>query len=240
MTRSIEATLFRELDAARGRVEALAVRRQHLQQELAAAAATEEAERRSLRALEAIARGADGEAATEVGDSGIDQRLLAGTTLRTMIVRVALRGGRAGSPAHWRDWYDWLREAGFEAAGKKPEATFLTQLARSPMVARGPQDGVYVLDLARFVEAQRELQELHERLTRLPPPDQLSMLGELRAQRQSLQTAIGRCERALHEMWQVLVDEVPDGWPANVEPSPDRIVAWWMHRGDTRQECLRA
>ncbi len=59
-----------------------------------------------------------------------------------MAAIAALLRAAHGTPMHWRTWLEWLRQDGFEAAGKKAKATFLTQLARSPLVRRTPQDGV--------------------------------------------------------------------------------------------------
>ena len=198
--RSHAAARARRGPAPRRRTRRAAPR---LERDLAATLAAEEAERRSLQVLEAIASGTEaGAAAGDPLDNA--STVLAGAPLRGMIMRVALRLDRVGRPSHWRTWYGWLRDAGYDATGKKPEATFRDQLTRSPLVARHDQDGVYLLDVERFTAVKLELQDLHEQLTRLPPPDQLSMLGETRARRQRLQIAIGRCERTLSEMWEVL------------------------------------
>ena len=49
----------------------------------------------------------------------------------------------------------------------------LTQLARSPLVRRSDQEGVYLLDLGLVAEARERLHDLHRRLAALPPPGQL-------------------------------------------------------------------
>lgn len=222
-------TLRRELDAARVRVDEIASQRRELDARLQAARAAEDAARLSLAALIAVARDA-GELVPEFVETppGDDLRRLAGVELREMIPRVALRRGAVGQSFHWREWHTWLREAGFEAAGKKPEATFLTQLARSAVVRRTAQDGVYVLDLGQFVRERERLNLLHQRLSDLPPPDQLALLGVARAQRQELQNQIARTERAVEETWRVLAKERPPAWPDDDDLVPEYVVAAWL------------
>jgi hypothetical protein len=152
---------------------------------------------------------------------------LAGAELRAMIARVALRKAIDG-PVHWRSWLGWLRAEGFDAAGKSPEATFQTQLARSPLVRRTEQDGIYLLDLEQFHAGRDRLRELHAQLARLPPPDQLALLGDVRAQRRELQGEIARVERSLEEIWQVLAQERPPGGIGEVELVPERLVDAWL------------
>jgi hypothetical protein len=139
---------------------------------------------------------------------------------------VALRRRAAGQPVHWRAWLGWLREDGYDAAGKSPEATFQTQLARSPLVVRTDQDGVYRLEPQQLTRKRAELGDLHRHLAQLPAPDQLALLGDVRAQRQELQTRITRTERSLEEIWRVLAQEPPGSDEAG-DTEPERIVDAW-------------
>jgi hypothetical protein len=231
---AVSERLRQEIDAAQARVNALAQRRQQLAGQLMAVEAAEEGARRSLTSLLAVA----GEAEPELGEHSDTRRLLAGVQLREMIARIALRQLGAGRPVHWSVWREWLREAGFDAAGKKPEATFLTQLARSPLVRRGERDGIYVLDVELFSRARDELGRLHDQLSQLPPPEQLALMGDVRARRHDLQNEVARVERAVEEMWRVLRAELPPGWPAGMEPEPDRIVRAWAPEANGRQRRL--
>jgi hypothetical protein len=221
------ATLRREIDLSRARVQAAAERRREHEAALAAARASEEAARQALAALEAVGRDAFDENVGDLrGAEGLQR--LAGTQLREMIARVGLRQGELGRPVHWSDWHGWLRAAGFDAAGRKPEATFLTQLARSPLVRRSNQDGVYVLDVGQLAVERERLHRLHGRLAALPAPDQLALIGDLRAQRRGLQNETARAERAVEEMWRVLAQERPPGWPDDEELVPERAVVRWL------------
>jgi hypothetical protein len=229
--RALGETLRRELDAACARVEDLTARRREAEQQLRAARTAEDAARESLSALEAVARDA-GEivlSAPEGGGAAQDEReRLAGAALRDMIARVALQQHSVGQPVHWREWHGWLHDAGYEAAGKKPEATFQTQLARSALVRRSPQDGVYVLDLSRFLEERDRLAELLGRLAALPSAHQLALLGDTRAERRALQKEIAGAERAIDEIWRVLAQERPPVWSDDAELVPEDTVAAWL------------
>jgi hypothetical protein len=229
----LAATLRRELEVARAEVRTLAARRAEADRVARAAIEAENSARRALAALEAVAR----EAAGVLPDLGqgpsadephSDLRRLAGAKLREMIARVALRQRAVGRSAHWSEWHAWLRDAGFEAAGKKPEATFQTQLTRSPLVRRAAHEGIYVLDLDRFQAERALLNRLHHQLSQLPPPDQLALLGDHREQRRQIQNDIARAERAIEEMWRVLAHEAPPGWPENVDLRPERAVGAWL------------
>lgn len=219
------ARLREEIDHARTRVDAAADRRRAREAELEAARVEEAAARQTLAVLEAVGGEASG---NDVAHAAPAPRLLAGSELREMIARVGLRRGAVGRAIHWSDWHAWLREAGYDAAGKKREATFLTQLARSPLVRRSHQDGVYVLDVAQLARERERLHLLHARLSQLPAPDQLALLGDLRAQRRDLQNETARAERAVEEMWRVLSLEPPPGWPDNAELAPERAVVAWL------------
>jgi hypothetical protein len=242
-------TLERELAAARTRVEKLAERRRQLERSLEAALAAERAARQAFEAVQAIADEAAGavpglvvggaqDVAAPQQPRGADRRRLAGSELREMAARVALRRQAHGRPVHWREWLGWLHEEGLDAAGKKPDATFLTQLARSPMVRRTAQDGVYALDVDLFVQCRERLLELHGQLAQVPPAEQLAMLGDARQQRRALENEIARAERAVEEMWRVLTAEIPPGWREEASQTPERVVDAWLQRDRPGQERL--
>ena len=135
--------LERELADARARLEELARARRELEQRLRDARIAEETARQGLHALESVARETPG-----------GRVPLAGAELREHLTRSALRR-QTGEPAHWRRWLEWLRDDGFDAAGRNPEATFVTQLTRSPLVRRTERDGVYLLDVQHAADAAR-------------------------------------------------------------------------------------
>jgi hypothetical protein len=220
--------LERELADARARLGDLTRARRELELRLQDARLAEETARRSVEALESVAR---------VTLNPSERPRLAGAQLREQLTRAALRR-QPGEPAHWREWLAWLREDGYEPDGRNPEATFVTQLTRSPLVRRAAQDGVYVLDVSQVDAIRVRLEELHEQLGPLPPPEQLALLDDdVRAARQQVQLAIGRAERALREAWNTLSQERPPWLDARVPVEP---AHWLQGPPDAAQLELRA
>ncbi|HEY6881909.1 MAG TPA: hypothetical protein VI299_27965 [Polyangiales bacterium] len=238
--------LLRErLAHARAHAQHSRERARRLEAELQAARQVERAARENLHALEAIAAeaaeligGPIDEDSLPVGavrsvddDRRPDVEQLAGARLREMTVRVALRRGAHREPSHWRQWLEWFREAGFDAVGKKPEATFLTQLARSPLVRRTASEGIYALDLGAVNEERRKLVELHERLGGLPAPGQTSLLDgldDIRKRRRALEIEVARSERRLREMLNVLGQEPPPGFGPDADKAPEDAISAWL------------
>jgi hypothetical protein len=58
-----------------------------------------------------------------------------------------LSGDRGrGAPIHYKEWYELLRAAGYQVAGKDSVANFLAHLTRAPEVERvAPRSGLYRL-----------------------------------------------------------------------------------------------
>jgi hypothetical protein len=224
--------LHHQLAVAARRLEDLRERRRRLQRDLDAAFAAEEEGRQALAALRSLVARAGGVVISLEAAPTADRcaHVLAGGDLRDAIARVALRRNAHGQAVHWRTWYEWLRNAGFDAAGKRSEATFQTQLARSPLVQRTERDGVYVLDVELVRKRRDELLELHDRLAQLPPADQLALMGDVRSERRALQQRIGRAERALEEAWRLLVDELDGEWTGSGMRDAEQIIDLWQRR----------
>lgn len=71
---------------------------------------------------------------------------LRGQRLREIAVDLLRQKKDVGEAVHYRDWYEFLLEAGIRVAGKDPLATFLTQIARAPGVESvRPRSGLYRL-----------------------------------------------------------------------------------------------
>ena len=71
---------------------------------------------------------------------------LRGQRVREVAVDILERRSAADDEGvHYREWYGWLREAGYTVSGRDPLATFLAQVSRSPDVERvgGPRSGRY-------------------------------------------------------------------------------------------------
>jgi len=126
--------------------------------------------------------------------------VLRGPAIRHAAVRTLLDHPARPQALHYREWYDAVRAAGYEIAGKDPLAVFLTQLSRSPVVRKGTQNGVYELDRAAPRRLRRRLEELHEDLRRLTAtPGSTVDLASIRTRRAQLNVEIGQVEKGLAE-----------------------------------------
>jgi hypothetical protein len=76
-------------------------------------------------------------------------RRLRGHRLREIAIEILAARLQPGQTIHYRQWFSWVEEEGFEIGGKDPLATFLGQIARSPRVASaGRRSGLYMLTSA--------------------------------------------------------------------------------------------
>lgn len=116
---------------------------------------------------------------------------LKGAAIRAAAVAVLLEQPEgATAPIHYREWFRALERAGHRVAGKDPLAVFLTQISRSPLVRRGPESGLYELDLEAPANLRGRLERLHARLAEQSTD---------RAERERIVTEIAVAERALEE-----------------------------------------
>jgi hypothetical protein len=79
----------------------------------------------------------------------LDARLR-GAELRDVAVRILMQRC-SDQPVHYREWFAWVREAGYHVSGKDPLASFLAQITRSPNVERvgGARSGRYCVRATR-------------------------------------------------------------------------------------------
>jgi hypothetical protein len=143
---------------------------------------------------------ADTHAAADARGGPGDAAALRGTAVREAAVRVLAHSPDDRGAVHYRRWYDLLRAAGHEVAGKDPLAVFLTQISRSPVVRRSTTAGVYELDDAAPERLRRELAALQAQLRELTgAPVDASGLADARRRREATIAAIARTERRLEE-----------------------------------------
>jgi hypothetical protein len=126
--------------------------------------------------------------------------LLRGASIREIAVPLLLKEiGEA--PIHYRDWYQMLCAAGYEAAGQRPDAVFLGQVTRSPLVKSGDRPGLYRIDLSAIEVLRAQLSEQEAALasSAAGAAGGGSDLAEQRRRQQELTAAIGRIQRELDE-----------------------------------------
>jgi hypothetical protein len=139
----------------------------------------------------------------------IQKNELGGARLRELAIKVLARRRGLNKPIHYREWFELLAEEGHKVGGKDPLASFLTQLSRSPLVAKdSSRNGVYHLRTGDALEElQADLQKARSELARAvrgidasvntnPPADQLEGLLGLK---RSLESRIGGLERKIAE-----------------------------------------
>jgi hypothetical protein len=64
---------------------------------------------------------------------------LRGPAIRRAAVEVLLALPERPQALHYREWYEAVRAAGFNVAGKDPLAVFLAQISLSPVIRRAPR-----------------------------------------------------------------------------------------------------
>ncbi len=129
-------------------------------------------------------------------------RELTGARIREAAVRVLVSSPSADGPVHYRVWFELLTKRGLLPAGKNPVATFLTQIGRSPVVARTTTPGMYVLDRQFPDRARRQLEDLRGALHHahdVPSDADLGAIVAARSRRAELTREIEATERALEE-----------------------------------------
>lgn len=162
-----------------------------------------EAVDREINALEPLASPADGakEIVLVEPEKEEDSTVLRGGAIRTLAVPLLLRA-QGTSPIHYRDWLELLIREGYEVAGKRPDAVFLNQVVRSPLVRATTRAGYYEIDLDAVDRLREQLGrqqwEMAE-LMRGAPSEAGAAFDRHRARQRELSTAIGRTERELDE-----------------------------------------
>lgn len=86
--------------------------------------------------------------ASQIAMCELDEELR-GERLRDVALAVLREKVADGTPIHYRDWFEALREAGYRVVGRDPLASFLTQISRIDRVEKvGRRSGLYRLRIA--------------------------------------------------------------------------------------------
>lgn len=125
--------------------------------------------------------------------------ILRGARIRDVAVPMLLRE-MGESPVHYRRWYELVTSAGYEILGKRPDAVFLNQVARSPLVKASTRPGIYSIDLDAIERLQAALDEQQALLAEENETASGAESSEDRLERhQELETSIARLRRELDE-----------------------------------------
>ncbi len=149
---------------------------------------------RSLRAVEP----AIGDAVPEY--EAPPRGYLRGADIRVAAVRILASTESPASPIHYSEWYGLLTRAGYGVGGRDPQATFLTQVGRSPLVKHTGERGFYALDLDAPRRLSEQLHELHGELAGLHQGQQtIEAIATVRERRAELTAEYAKVERELEE-----------------------------------------
>lgn len=118
-----------------------------------------------LQSLERLAEGGGSIAEHGNASSSHGPVVLRGASIREVAIPLLLHEEGSG-PIHYRRWYELLRERGYAVAGQRPEAVFLGQISRSPMVASA-QSGFYSVDLDAPKRLRQTLRDRQLKFSRL-------------------------------------------------------------------------
>jgi len=192
--------LARELDRRRNRARALT--RELTEEEDAISALTAR-----IRLLDEVS-GAGNQAEPSAPDLQSQRRVatatrgvLRGARIRQVAVELLAASEWRDQPVHYADWFRLVESAGYAIAGRDPQAAFLTQITRSPLVRRFDRPGTYHLDLHAADALEAEAASLRHQLAQLRPADAASSpdAQELRDQRGRLTAALARIEARIEE-----------------------------------------
>lgn len=126
--------------------------------------------------------------------------MLRGAAIRRHAVEL-LRGDWQGGPIHYRRWLELLEASGFEVDGKRPDAVFLGQITRSPVVRATTSAGFYEIDEDAPRRLGDEIAAIEGRLGEIGAQPSLdpAKLEENMSRREELTGELRRVERELKE-----------------------------------------
>jgi dCTP deaminase len=113
--------------------------------------------------------------------------VLRGERIREIAVAILLDAG--GEAIHYREWLRLVEEAGYTVAGQRPDAVFLNQVVRSPLVRPTSQAGVYELDRGAPARLRRRVDELRAAIGEGAECDLSETTAELRRESRRLAEA---------------------------------------------------
>lgn len=150
--------------------------------------------------------GEDGVSASQLRAAGTPGKIiLRGATIREVAVPLLLQ--EAGeNPMHYRRWYELLENAGYEVLGQRPDAVFLNQVTRSPLVKSSTQPGIYSIDLEGVDRLRAALEEEENRLADADTgaADDESDFEASAERHRELVNSVGRLRRQLEEVERAL------------------------------------
>jgi hypothetical protein len=177
-----------------------------LEQELAAA------KREFARVADRIEqlRTITGEAPVEAAPApvAVEGTAISGAQIRQVAVEVLLDSADSERPIHYREWLELLERSGYQVQGKRPDAVFLGQIVRSPVIRATSQAGYYALDLEARERLLRAITAAQQRVLDLSAsrPKDGEALDRLIEERDAASAEVRKLQKELSEAFAVLGD----------------------------------
>ena len=125
---------------------------------------------------------------------------LRGSDIRIAAVRVLAATEAPTKPIHYTDWFRLFCEAGYGIVGQDPQASFLTQIGRSPLISRAEERGTYALDIDAPRRIRERLHLLHTELVGLHEGQQtIEEIATVAGRREELTAEVVKAESDLNE-----------------------------------------
>jgi hypothetical protein len=179
-------------------------RRQSLQEKINELDDELEAVEERICLIEAVAEPGETAQVTEIAPRAGEGTILSGAAIREQAIPLLLRD-RGSSPVHYREWLELLNQHGYQVAGKRPDAVFLNQVTRSPVVHATTKSGYYELDLGAVERLRGSLSKQVAELAECSQgPTSPADFEQRRKHQRELSSSIARTERALEEATRAL------------------------------------
>jgi hypothetical protein len=199
-SRRFEKAALAERDRLARRRSQIFKKRQDLQGKVDQLDEELEAVDQEINRLDELAGDGGSVVAIREADNG-QAGVLSGAAIRTLAVPLLLRE-QGTAPIHYRAWLELLTREGYAVAGKRPEAVFLNQVVRSPLVRGTTKAGYYEIDL-NVIDLLREKLRMQKfdlsESMREAPTEIGEAFDQHREHQRELNTAITRTERELDE-----------------------------------------
>ncbi len=129
---------------------------------------------------------------------------LRGQAIRKVAIEVLLRRGSDSGPIHYRRWLALVEAEAGPVAGKRPEAVFLNQVTRHPLVRVTTKRGFYELDLGATERLEARVGELRRSLASATAAKAADLPSAQGRGPGSVSLELARAERALGEAREAL------------------------------------
>jgi septal ring factor EnvC (AmiA/AmiB activator) len=117
---------------------------------------------------------------------------------------------------HYREWFEFVLEAGYAVGGKDPLASFLTNIRDSPAVRRGSAQGRYRLDpesletiAQQIAETQAELADVERSIARTDASTEQRTVDALHGHRGELTQSLRGLDGKMAELRHIFGSDAP-------------------------------